>query len=88
MLPIKKIWTLFLLVLVLSVTGSLAQDKVTPDKARAIAKEAYIFNYSLVMMYRTMYIQSIDTTSKSYSGGFGICPPCTASMNTLACSTT
>jgi hypothetical protein len=48
-----------------------AQDKVTPKEARAIAKEAYIFNYSLVMMYRTMYIQAIDTESESYRGGFG-----------------
>ena len=48
-----------------------AQDKVTPAEAKKIAKEAYIFNYPLVMMYRTMYLQSIDAKSKSYSGGFG-----------------
>ena len=48
-----------------------AQDKVSPEEAKAIAKEAYIFNYPLVMMYRTMYLQAIDTTSKTYSGGFG-----------------
>ena len=47
------------------------QDKVTPDDAKAIAKEVYIFNYPLVMYYRTMYLQAIDTQSKSYSGGFG-----------------
>jgi hypothetical protein len=47
------------------------QAKLTADEARAIAKEAYIFNYSMVMMYRTMYVQSIDSTSKSYGGGFG-----------------
>jgi len=44
---------------------------VTSDEAKAIAKEAYIFTYPLVMMYRTMYLQAIDTRSKSYSGGFG-----------------
>jgi hypothetical protein len=44
---------------------------LTADEAKAIAKEAYIFNYSMVMMYRTMYVQAIDKTSKSYSGGFG-----------------
>jgi hypothetical protein len=44
---------------------------LTPDEAKSIAKEAYTFNYSMVMMYRTMYVQSIDPTSKSYSGGFG-----------------
>jgi hypothetical protein len=50
-----------------------AKDKVTltPDEARVIAKEAYIFCYPLVMMYRTMYMQAIDTKSKSYNGGFG-----------------
>jgi hypothetical protein len=44
---------------------------VTAKEAREIAKEAYIFNYPLVMMYRTMYLQAIDPQSKSYSGGFG-----------------
>jgi hypothetical protein len=46
-------------------------SSLTPDEARAVAKEAYIFNYPLVMMYRTMYLQAIDTKSTSYSGGFG-----------------
>jgi hypothetical protein len=48
-----------------------AQDKLTADEARSIAKEAYIFNYPLVLYYRTMYLQAIDPKSKSYSGGFG-----------------
>ena len=48
-----------------------AEDKVTPEEARAIAKEAYIFNYSMVLMYRTMYLQAIDKQSPSFSGGFG-----------------
>jgi len=66
-----KIGIVALLFATLFASGAWAQDKVTPDEARAIAKEAYIFNYPLVMMYRTMYLQSIDTKSKSYSGGFG-----------------
>ena len=44
---------------------------VSSDEARAIAREAYIFYYPLVMMYRTMYLQAIDPNSESYSGGFG-----------------
>ena len=48
-----------------------SQDTVTPDEARTIAKEAYIFNYPLVMYYSTMYRQAIDSQSTSYSGGFG-----------------
>ena len=52
-------------------THAWAQDKVTPAEARKIAREAYIFNYPLVMYYRTMYLQAIDPKSRSYSGGFG-----------------
>lgn len=55
----------------LTSTCGVAQDKVTADEAKAIAKEAYVFNYSMVMMYRTMYIQAIDSKSESYTGGFG-----------------
>jgi hypothetical protein len=44
---------------------------MTPDQARKVAKEAYVFTYPLVMYYRTMYMQAIDATSSSYSGGFG-----------------
>ncbi|MFA9476605.1 MAG: DUF1254 domain-containing protein, partial [Filomicrobium sp.] len=61
----------FLCSLGLFSANSVARDTVTADEARKIAKEAYIFNYPLVMMYRTMYLQAIDETSKSYSGGFG-----------------
>ena len=60
-----------LLFATLFTTSAYAQDKVTPDEAKKIAKEAFIFNYPLVMYYRTMYLQAIDTKSKSYSGGFG-----------------
>jgi len=44
---------------------------MTPDQARKIAKEAYVFTYPLVMYYRTMYMQAIDANSSSCSGGFG-----------------
>jgi hypothetical protein len=39
--------------------------------AKSIAKEAYTFAYPLVMYYRTMYMQAIDSSSTSFSGGFG-----------------
>ena len=45
-----------------------AQGTVSPDEAREIAKEAYIFHYPLVMYYRTMYLQAIDPES---GVGFG-----------------
>jgi len=65
----RMVATALCLVLFASITS--AQDNVTPAEARKIAKEAYIFNYPLVMYYSTMYNQAIDTKSKSYSGGFG-----------------
>ncbi len=46
-------------------------SELTASQAKAIAKEAYIFTYPLVMYYRTMHMQAIDTSSSSYSGGFG-----------------
>ena len=82
----RKLFALLLLTLAVACQGSgnnvesatpapaetpAGDGQLTPDEARAIAKEAYIFTYPLVMMYRTMYLQSIDTKSKSYSGGFG-----------------
>jgi hypothetical protein len=35
----------------------------TPEEVRAIAKDAYIFTYPLVMNYRTMYMQALDPKS-------------------------
>ncbi len=48
-----------------------AQTAPTPDDVQAMAEDAYVFTYPLVMMYRTMYLQAIDETSPSYAGGFG-----------------
>ena len=42
---------------------STAQYKVTADEARKIAKDAYIFTYPTVMMYRSMYQQALDPKS-------------------------
>ncbi|MGA9443455.1 MAG: hypothetical protein WBV18_08565 [Methyloceanibacter sp.] len=39
---------------------AIAQEAPTPPDVEEMAKEAYIFTYPLVMMYRTMYLQAID----------------------------
>ena len=73
----RSLALLALLALAVFAMGCSAQEldspksELTDDEARAIAKEAYIFNYPLVMYYRTMYLQAIDKDSKSFSGGFG-----------------
>jgi hypothetical protein len=52
--------------------SSWAQDKpLTPAEVRATAKDAYIFAYPLVLNYRTMYLQAIDSKAEEYVGGFG-----------------
>jgi len=73
----RSLALLALLALAVFAMGCSAQEldspksELTDDEARAIAKEAYIFNYPLVMYYRTMYLQAIDKDSESFSGGFG-----------------
>ncbi len=64
----KRRKLLFSVALGLAATGfrstpSFAQDKITAAEAKKIAKEAYIFNYPLVMMYRSMYQQALDPKS-------------------------
>jgi hypothetical protein len=48
--------------------ATLAQTHVTPEKARAIAKEAYIWGYALVDDHRIQYAYFIDKTNPEYKG--------------------
>ena len=52
--------------LVAAMTAAGAQAQSTD--LRIAARDSYIFTYPLVMMYRTMYLQSIDKTSSSGMG--------------------
>ncbi len=68
---LSLIITVFFALVLNSCTSSAKETKITTEEASAIAKEAYIFYYPLVYYYRTMYRQSIDESSATYSGGFG-----------------
>ena len=63
---VRSIAFLFLFA-TLFATSACKQEEVAPNKAVAtveakkIAKEAYIINYPLVMMSRTIYLQASDT---------------------------
>lgn len=48
--------------------GRMAHAEVTvePLEAEAIAKEAYIYGYPMLELYKTLYIQAIDTQSTAY----------------------
>jgi hypothetical protein len=43
---------------------------ISPQEARSIAKEAYIYGFPMVASYQTLYKQAIDTQSPDYRGPF------------------
>ena len=51
--------------------NSQAQE-LTPDEAKAIAKDAYIYGFPMVMGYKTMYLYTIDEQSPEYKGPFNM----------------
>ena len=60
-----------LVVILLSTFASCKQEvKVTPEEAKAIAKEAYIYGFPMVVNYKTMYMYAIDENSPEYKGPF------------------
>ena len=44
--------------------------EVTPTEAQAIAKQAYLYGFPMVMNYKTMYEYSVDTENPDYKGPF------------------
>lgn len=51
-------------------TGAWADFTATPAQARAIAKEAYLYGFPVVQMYRTLYTQAIDKGGVNYKAPF------------------
>jgi hypothetical protein len=47
-----------------------ARADLTPDEARSIAKEAYVYGFPLVDNYRVLYAYAVDTKSPDYKGPF------------------
>ena len=50
-------------------TAETPQD-MSPEEAAAIAKEAYIYGFPMVMGYKTMYAYTIDKENLDYKGPF------------------
>lgn len=46
--------------------GAAAQDAVTPEEARAIAAEAYVYGFPMVDSYRINHAYFVDVTSPEY----------------------
>jgi len=43
-------------------------QNLSPDEARSIAKEAYVFGFPMVMNYKTMYNYTLNAQSPDYKG--------------------
>ena len=48
------------------------ENKLSPDQAKEIAKEAYIYGFPLVMNYKTLYSYTLDKNSSEYKGEFNV----------------
>ncbi len=62
----KAIAIAFMLFLSAESLTAWAQTNVTPEEARAIAKEAYIYGYPMVDSYRIQYAYFVDRTNPEY----------------------
>ncbi len=50
--------------------SSCAQTNITPDEVRAIAKEAYLYGYPMVDVYRIMHAYFVNRESPEYKGSW------------------
>jgi hypothetical protein len=64
----QRPFTKFLALAAILALPSMAQSEVTPEEARAIAKEAYIYGYPMVDSYRIEYGYFIDKSDPEYKG--------------------
>jgi len=44
--------------------------QITPQEAKQLAEEAYIFGFSMLEHYKTMFVQAIYEDAPTYVGGF------------------
>ena len=46
------------------------ESQISPEEAKSIAKEAYIYAYPMLMGYKSLYYTTIDSKSPGYRSGF------------------
>ena len=71
-IPMKTTIKSILVISVLLISFSSCTQKVplSPDEARAIASEAYVYGFPMVVNYKTMYMYVLDESSPEYKGTF------------------
>ncbi len=65
-----KLYSTIILVTCILLTACTQQPKLTPDEARQIAKEAYVYGFPIVMNYKTLYAYTLDKNSPEYKSEF------------------
>ena len=55
---------------ILMSSGAWADFTATPSEARAIAKEAYLYGYPVIEMYKTLYTQAVDKGGANFKAPF------------------
>ena len=65
-----KIRATFLCLITILGMACQTEEKITPEEARQIAKEAYIYGFPMAVNYKTMYLYALDTNSPEYKGPF------------------
>ena len=64
----KKIYLMILASLTITLSGCAAEQKLTSEEAKEIAKEAYIYGLPMVLNYKTMNMYVVDKKSPEYKG--------------------
>ena len=62
--------TTLVLSLLLGTVAIISARAASPEEARAIAKEAYIYAFAMTESYNTWYKQAVDASALEYVGGF------------------
>ena len=56
------------MLLLLTFPGCNDQEKISPEEAKQIAQEAYIYGFPMVVNYKTMHMYALDKNSPEYKG--------------------
>ncbi len=68
----KKIYLSVLMSLVVATSAFATEPKLSPQEAKEIAKEAYIYAYPMIDHYKTMFALAIYKDSGAYAAPFNI----------------
>ncbi|MEA1898270.1 MAG: DUF1254 domain-containing protein, partial [Bacteroidota bacterium] len=56
--------------IVVAFTSCIQKPEITPEEAKEIAKEAYVYGFPMVVNYKTMYMYAVNENSPEYKGPF------------------